>query len=182
MPVATKDSISHRTHWPPDVSFPRKGRHRWQVLSSSTVARLSTTDARGSRPYKWNRVNGPSTSRPAGLKAAMMSRSRSNRQKFVGLATKRTLSGEVRWTAQATINENHFNFGTWATAEEAAIAFDRGVLRYRGPGARRNFPERELPQPMRSNSRRKPIASTRKGMRSPMMASKNSARSTGLLD
>jgi len=33
-------------------------------------------------------------------------------------------------------------FGTWATAEEAATAFDRAVLHYRGAEAPRNFPER----------------------------------------
>jgi hypothetical protein len=33
-------------------------------------------------------------------------------------------------------------FGTWATAEEAATAFDRAVLHYRGAEAQRNFPER----------------------------------------
>ena len=70
---------------------------------------------------------------------------RSHGRKFVGLTAKRTLNGDVRWIAQARINRTDFKFGTWATAEEAAIAFDRGVLRYRGPGAPRNFPERDLP-------------------------------------
>jgi len=60
----------------------------------------------------------------------------------VGVTTKRTRSGEVRWVAQATINRAHFDFGTWATAKEAAIAFDRAVLYYRGSEAPRNFPER----------------------------------------
>lgn len=46
--------------------------------------------------------------------------------------------------SQATINDEHYVFGTWATAEEAAIAFDRAVLYYRGSDARRNFPERDL--------------------------------------
>ena len=40
------------------------------------------------------------------------------------------------WIAQATINGAHFVLGTWANAEEAATAFDRVVLHYRGAGAR----------------------------------------------
>jgi hypothetical protein len=67
---------------------------------------------------------------------------RSVGRKFIGATTKRTLSGDVRWIAQATINGEHFVFGTWATAEEAATAFDRAVLHYRGQEAPRNFPER----------------------------------------
>jgi hypothetical protein len=69
---------------------------------------------------------------------------RSHGRKPVGVTTKRTRSGEVRWIAQATINGAHFVLGTWATAEEAATAFDRAVLRYRGVQAPRNFPERDL--------------------------------------
>jgi hypothetical protein len=65
--------------------------------------------------------------------------------KFIGATARRTLGGDVRWTAQATIDGEHFVFGTWATAKEAAIAFDRAVLHYRGPEAPRNFPERDLP-------------------------------------
>ena len=68
---------------------------------------------------------------------------KSHGRKFVGATTKRTLSGDLRWIAQATINGEHFVFGTWATAEEAAIAFDRAVLHYRGTEAPRNFPERQ---------------------------------------
>ena len=67
---------------------------------------------------------------------------RSHGRKFVGATTKRTLNGDVRWIAQATIDGEHFVFGTWPTAEEAAVAFDRAVLHYRGADAPRNFPER----------------------------------------
>ena len=70
---------------------------------------------------------------------------KSHGRKFVGVTIKRTRSGDVRWFAQATIDRAHFVFGTWATAEEAAIAFDRAVLYYRGPEAPRNFPNRDLP-------------------------------------
>ncbi len=73
-----------------------------------------------------------------------LSRSKSSRisARFVGATTKRTRNGDLRWVAQATINGAHLVFGTWATAKEAAIAFDRAVLYYRGPEAPRNFPER----------------------------------------
>jgi hypothetical protein len=61
---------------------------------------------------------------------------------FVGVTQRPTRSGDVRWLAQATINGAHFALGTWATAKEAAIAFDRAVLYYGGPEVPRNFPER----------------------------------------
>ena len=66
----------------------------------------------------------------------------SPKRTYVGLTTKRTRGGELRWLAQATINKAHVVLGTWPTAEEAAIAFDRAVLHYRGAKAPRNFPER----------------------------------------
>jgi hypothetical protein len=69
---------------------------------------------------------------------------RSHGNKFVGVTTKRTLNGDTRWISQATINGEHYVFGTWATAEEGAIAFDRAVLWYRGAEAPRNFPRRNL--------------------------------------
>jgi hypothetical protein len=60
----------------------------------------------------------------------------SHGRKFVSATTKRTLRGDVRWIAQAAINEAHFVLGTWANSEDAATAFDRAVLHYRGAGAR----------------------------------------------
>jgi hypothetical protein len=67
---------------------------------------------------------------------------RSHGRKFVGVTTKRTRNGDVRWLSQARINGNHFVLGTWATALEAATAFDRAVLHFRGADAPRNFPDR----------------------------------------
>jgi len=66
----------------------------------------------------------------------------SHRRKYVGVTTKRTLSGDLRWIARARINGTWFVLGTWSTAEEAATAFDRGLLFYRWTGTPRNFPER----------------------------------------
>jgi hypothetical protein len=38
----------------------------------------------------------------------------------------------------------HSYLGAWKTQREAAEAYDRAVLHYRGPGAARNFPEKRL--------------------------------------
>lgn len=48
-----------------------------------------------------------------------------------------------RWAAKITLEYAGVNLGTWATEEDAARAYDRAVLYYRG-GTARNFPELDL--------------------------------------
>ncbi|KAH7857182.1 hypothetical protein Vadar_009923 [Vaccinium darrowii] len=46
------------------------------------------------------------------------------------------------WVARIRLRWNWLIIGTFETAEEAAIAHDEAALRFRGAGARLNFPKR----------------------------------------
>lgn len=49
------------------------------------------------------------------------------------------------WTAQVRFGDlERASLGAWKTEDEAALAYDRAVLHYRGPNARRNFPNRKV--------------------------------------
>jgi hypothetical protein len=52
------------------------------------------------------------------------------------------VSGE-RWLAAITLDHEQITLGSWATEEEAALAYDRAALFYRGDGPR-NFPGKKL--------------------------------------
>ena len=63
---------------------------------------------------------------------------------FLGVFRKRN-SGRQAWGAVIKIDGQQESLGFWATEQEAGEAYDRAALRYLGPSARRNFPERRLP-------------------------------------
>src|ERR1035441_1255138 len=48
------------------------------------------------------------------------------------------------WTAKLRVAGKPPSIGTWSTAEDAAVAYDRAVLKYYGKAALRNFPELKL--------------------------------------
>jgi hypothetical protein len=70
---------------------------------------------------------------------------RTKASRFLGVYRKH---GNARrtWTTQFVIPSGKVaSFGSFRTEREAAEAYDRAVLHYRGPYARRNFPEKPLP-------------------------------------
>ena len=69
---------------------------------------------------------------------------RTKASRFLGVYRKQ---GNTRrpWTTQFAIPSGKVaSFGSFRTQHEAAEAYDRAVLYYRGPHARRNFPEKPL--------------------------------------
>jgi hypothetical protein len=61
------------------------------------------------------------------------------------LGVHRRPSSRLPWTTQIVIPTGKVaSFGSFRTEREAAEAYDRAVLYYRGPEARRNFPDRPL--------------------------------------
>ncbi len=49
-----------------------------------------------------------------------------------------------RWEAHVWASGRQLHLGTFGSEEAAAVAYDRAVLRLRGPGAALNFPGRNL--------------------------------------
>lgn len=55
--------------------------------------------------------------------------------RFIGVSKKKT-----RWKAKIRLNYVQHELGSFATEEEAAIAYDKHAIKFFGPGARLNFP------------------------------------------
>jgi hypothetical protein len=54
----------------------------------------------------------------------------------------RVKTSDAGWVAHVKVGGRQRFLGTWRSEEEAALAYDRGALRYLGPNARLNFPDR----------------------------------------
>lgn len=79
---------------------------------------------------------------PEQLRRDAIAARKSNRRTSVDFVGVYTTSG--RWCAQITVNYAVHRVGGYLGAEDAAVAYDRLVLRYRKPGCTRNFPDRSL--------------------------------------
>lgn len=141
-----------------DEDYERLSKYAWHVEKSGYAARVAKKsdgkkgmvymqqDILRVPPNTWiGRVRNDRrrNNRKSNLRVSNASFSQANRlrQKNNTTGFKGVEKLKVKWRAQIVVNYRKLHLGCYLTAEEAALAYDRGARKYFGEFARLNFPQ-----------------------------------------